>query len=570
MKLVFAADDPAAIAWTLGGVLFWIVVFLLVRALYRFYVRTLKGPWESLTSWLSLLIRRAESLTRGPRRLATRKVGQILQRVRRRIRAWRRRPRFARTPKGVKAAVPKIALGFHFDPSAEEIVGQTTWWLVTNPERWVNRLVESIVFLDDVSVRRQMSVDFTLPVNQELVRSTPTSGDVFVPLALLEKKSLTRFDIRDESGDALPLLGAHQNGEVAGACLVAFASLLARNAGYAALPAGIRRDLYVAASSNGDVAERAVVRLREGRGPAAVLRRDLMADKVFNGLVEEFKRHFLVLVACPYDGTTTPPRRLLKFGYDEHRLRQRPPWFQLRFWQRPLRYVRNALERLSLKAHRYSFGRLPVGRGVSFHFEVEAPEDLVIAYAEMEARAPGDPKYFIRDRVRGPVRRAHLHLADAPLQAVANTYVWLRVQKRGLLWAAAIASTVAAVLLQVGVRHLSTITGSPAPTTVGSREAAAALLLLLPTLVIANLGRPGEHQMASWLVFGTRLLLLTVGLCLVWASATLAFGFAGPHLHDWWQDCAWVATGAAVVLILGTISPARPIRKTTERPGRRR
>lgn len=89
MKLIGAANDPGAIGWTIGGVLFWIVVLLLVRALDRLYVKTLKGPLESLRSTLGQWFRAVESLARGPRQRVKRSLRRVLQRVRGRIQTCR-------------------------------------------------------------------------------------------------------------------------------------------------------------------------------------------------------------------------------------------------------------------------------------------------------------------------------------------------------------------------------------------------------------------------------------------------------------------------------------------------
>jgi len=96
----------------------------------------------------------------------------------------------------------------------------------------------------------------------------------------------------------------------------------------------------------------------------------------------------------------------------------------------------------------------------------------------------------------------------------------------------------------------------------GSREAGAALLLLLPTLLVAYLARPGEHVLATWLLFYTRLVLGLVGVCSFLAAAMLAAGYRGSTLHDAWLILAWAATACASVLTAGAIWPTgRPREK---------
>lgn len=135
-----------------------------------------------------------------------------------------------RQKKGRRVPQPP-ALSFGFDDVAEQIVGLSTWWLLTNPSRWVHRRVETVRFLDDVTVRRQISVDFSLPTEPWYLRAPDQVGQMYVPLTLLEKRKLTKFDLFDEERRSLPALTTCENGEVAGACLTAFAGQLVREAG---------------------------------------------------------------------------------------------------------------------------------------------------------------------------------------------------------------------------------------------------------------------------------------------------------------------------------------------------
>ena len=75
---------------------------------------------------------------------------------------------------------------------------------------WRHRRVETITVLTHEQVRRHVSVDFTVP--EEYRESLRLAGDEYVvPLALLAKRPLVHFDLRNEEGHSIPLLTADQN-----------------------------------------------------------------------------------------------------------------------------------------------------------------------------------------------------------------------------------------------------------------------------------------------------------------------------------------------------------------------
>src|SRR4051812_46948176 len=62
-------------------------------------------------------------------------------------------------------------------------------------DTWVHRRTETFRFLDAYTVRRRMSVDFTLPEGRHLA----LGETVFVPLMILRKENLRNFDITDSN-----------------------------------------------------------------------------------------------------------------------------------------------------------------------------------------------------------------------------------------------------------------------------------------------------------------------------------------------------------------------------------
>ena len=63
---------------------------------------------------------------------------------------------------------------------------------------WVHRRVEVVEFVTDEVMRRRVSIDFTVPERLPVV-----AGRTVVPLALMRKRPMTAFDLRDEDGRPL-------------------------------------------------------------------------------------------------------------------------------------------------------------------------------------------------------------------------------------------------------------------------------------------------------------------------------------------------------------------------------
>lgn len=73
--------------------------------------------------------------------------------------------------------------------------------------------MESVEFIDDTWLRRRVSVDFELPpfTRNAAYRGQGASAIFLAPLALLAKRVLRHFDVRDETGRPLPMLTRDQN-----------------------------------------------------------------------------------------------------------------------------------------------------------------------------------------------------------------------------------------------------------------------------------------------------------------------------------------------------------------------
>jgi hypothetical protein len=96
--------------------------------------------------------------------------------------------------------------------------------LFTSSSAWVARRVEHVTFIDECTVRCNVSIDYVAPPNATIL-CRPDGEDVRVlPVAIMRRKSLINFDLRDQDGQALPLLGIRQNQALALAALRAWAA----------------------------------------------------------------------------------------------------------------------------------------------------------------------------------------------------------------------------------------------------------------------------------------------------------------------------------------------------------
>ncbi|MBF6621477.1 MAG: hypothetical protein ITG02_14760 [Patulibacter sp.] len=106
-------------------------------------------------------------------------------------------------------------------PSADAGFAAAT--LIAHPAQWIHRRVETIELLTHEETRRRVSIDFSIPPDRQAALTTPDG--VVVPIATLTKEARRNFDLRDESGRAIPALSKRQNGELV---LASVAELAAR------------------------------------------------------------------------------------------------------------------------------------------------------------------------------------------------------------------------------------------------------------------------------------------------------------------------------------------------------
>jgi hypothetical protein len=375
---------------------------------------------------------------------------------------------------------------------------------------WRHRRVETLTVLSHEQVRRHVSVDFTVPrEHREALRIS--AEEFVVPLALLVKRPLVHFDLRNEEGHSIPLLTAEQN----------------RMIGRELLYVTLAKDLDVQDAEVQDAVELAAGPLIEG----------VLGDREIGDAIERLEReHGLEPLA---DFRTTADtlsrrfvlwavargldrRRVLKFAYDEP------------FAQRPgLACV---------------YGAPGCTEAWSYHVEVAVPTDLkarttrlvdaptgeLLAVGARDADRPA--LYFSVDPAREPAR-----------PVVAVDYA---AERARFIAPAAIVATVITLLVALPwlLADLAALAGSSGP--------AIGLVLSTSAVFSALVLRTDEHPLLRRLLIRYRLCLVASTLAALFAAAALGFRAESWLIEVTWTLAAVVsALSAAILVVKATQSP---------------
>jgi hypothetical protein len=388
--------------------------------------------------------------------------------------------------------------------------------LLRDPASWVRRRVETISYVADLTIHRQMSVDFVLPAADSADPDDPM-GDIalqtqiWVPLWMPRKEPLTHFDVWDEDGKALSVLNTRENGELAARAL----------------------RLLVPGEALSDDRREQIVTIAKGTAAAAKSALDAatpwLEEVLPTGtsgrvLFEDLSEGFMLLVPISYQAGAP---RVIKWSVDE-----RLKWSGHQPDDETLA-IRWATA-LALREKVQAFPGIPVGLAESFHVEVVAPEDVEIADAMMVARqwsptGPAESNGVVPSivSVARQHERAHLYVSVlAPREDTekargddATVIVSLRA-KRTSSFLGLCVTTLLIGLMLLGVRvRLHQLDSTNA----------VALLLVFPALVAAYLARPGEHILAARLLGGIRLLALIGAVVAIVTAAMIASGFVQPR-----------------------------------------
>ncbi len=408
---------------------------------------------------------------------------------------------------------------------------------------WVHRRVETFEFPAADTVRRRMSVDFTLPEVDELAVGVP----VQIPIMTLKKGNLRHFDVCEGSGDRLSMLTTAQNGELTIAGLRRLLETSWRGADEDLTDLLLR----IVEGDRDSAVETADRALREGGSLDGVLKRMAESDSqaqvatVLRSLIEELADGFLLLVPTKYEPGS---RQLVKLSYDAP-LRKPARGRRQRLYVAATRLGSG----LGWTGRREDFEEIQVGWAESYHVEVNPPQDTWIAEAALEVNGEKP----VRDRAPRLLRP---HLRVGPLARDRTAELTLSVHPRRdslitpLLFAAA---TIATILVLVP-QHQTSLDGQ----TLGA-------LLLLPLALSAFYVRPGEHSYVTMSIQGIRAIAAVPVVAGIFVLALVALGLipGGGRAADpgALEAAGWAARASVLSVYLLLIAFLAP---TVGRPAR--
>lgn len=298
--------------------------------------------------------------------------------------------------------------------------------------------------------------------------------------------------------------------------------------------------------------------------------RALMREEPLRALTRKLASDFVVLIPLEHDAFR---RRVIKFSYQKPLLPRRPPANAPRLRHGMARLARKLSEWLSWRPKEFSFSQIAAGQSEGHHIEMMAPGDMNIVKASFEAhvrrpagdrpekgaagggpaatarraaaaaRRPEGPEAHPEVRAalgRGAVealpagwvvldppqnqQRAHLNLRKLAPQAHATARVQLCASPGGTLNAAVCVALLIVAIFFWGQSRVGKI----------EADAAAAILLAVPTVIAAYISRPGEHELVSVVLGGVRVLVACSGVLMFVAAASVAFGYKDGELANVW------------------------------------
>lgn len=403
--------------------------------------------------------------------------------------------------------------------------------LLAEWEGWVHRRVETIELIDEVRLHKHVSLDLTVP---DLPQG-PQQFSPVLPLAFFFKAVLYNLDLADQTGEALPVVSATENGLIAQLLLVALATAL------------LGRDL--------DDAERAVIEAVPISAPAdadeavnaAIAIDEKLADAVFANLCRTFGTNFLLLAIVD---ASSGERRILKYGY-EGELEQAPPQ---RWFQRIAAMTQISLAKLGFGPFSVSLPVETLGLSASYHAEISMPNELAISRARLMASSGRREAEVVTDP-RG-LARVHFHLEappsgdlvqrlrldpGTPWQGIqARIRLSVRVRPDVVARPAFVIAWLVATMLWIGL-------GLKASGLVLAQDPGVAILVALPAIFGAYLGASSQHPIAVRLGYAARdAIWLAAGLAFVAAASLLTP--AGLGRRTVWEVLADIALANAVGL----------------------
>jgi hypothetical protein len=390
------------------------------------------------------------------------------------------------------------------EPPDTEKLGRFCAALLGEERPWVFRRKESVTVIDEATIRRQMSVDFSLDAVRELSDFKEICARVFgedlcvVPLFVLDKdpaKALS-FDLEDETGRTLSLMTTEENAEISAATLKVLAGQKLERHLRRPLPESLAVKLQQLATSNTNDGEEWLRRLeRPFPGDSDLEEIGCLLDRDNDeGEMRWWLETLAVasIVMVTFDSVSSH-RRIIKIAYEQPLLDRKPKiWAQLAI--------------RSFKFWVFS----PMIKSGRYHLDATAPPDFRLTQVKLfdsKAEKPLTSSGFRR--------RAQLYLDNVHDPRGAISMLALRVSGRGVLGGALVAAVLALVAIAVCMILSKDIAE-------GSGNNVA-LLLVLPGIIATYVARSDQHGLTTRLLAVPRwILLLGSGVAAYYAAGVIA------------------------------------------------
>jgi hypothetical protein len=416
--------------------------------------------------------------------------------------------------------------------------------LISEPASWINRRVETIRLLSHEETRRQVSIDFTVSRDRRI--DLEVEHGVVVPISTMTKEARRHFDLRDESGSAVPVLGKKINGALAHVAVMSEAV-----DALSAEPEEEQFDLVWTELQEvviGDpTSAREALSNFVGKAESGdYLRSTIWARSSCRTMLEELQDNYVLFAVIERE---CAERRILKYSFSEDFKFDKAESPSLRERIAPSA----AVDRV-WKPGRETFQLLCPGawRAESFHVEVVIPEELRIELAVLYD--------FGREEVLSMPdhnrNRASLYPSrpmTPDLDPVA--YVVIAAERRGGTMQAAATGVIVSILIWLGV-----ISGLDFknPDAAG---ASASIVLAGAALYSGITAARGEPSLVSQIFFTSRVLLGCVSLSALAASATLAMEVPSTKPTNIWLAAAIFASLASIWLVWSALRSPGNLRK---------
>lgn len=433
--------------------------------------------------------------------------------------------------------------------------------LLEGDSQWIFRRRESVTVLDDATVRRQQSVDFTLDTINSLFKFKKVCSRVFgeglcaAPLFILDKDpaSALAFDLEEETGRSLSLMTTVENGEISAATLKVLAGQRLESDGLQLSPE-LAEKLHRLADSDGIEGPGWLERLEKPlpSDPDKAEIECLLKDPQMAWWLRTLAYNSIVVVA--FD-SNLHHRRVIKIA-----------------WEQPMTKGPTPPAKLAWRSFKVLLD-IPLIRSARYHFDVKAPPGFRLTQVVLDPSRGGFP--FVASGVR---RWGQVYVDDINDARSAIARFGLRVSGQGILAGALVAAilVLGAILACIHFKEKIAEGSGSGP----------ALLLVLPGVIATYVARADEHSLATRLLAVPRwVLLLGSGVSAYFAAGAIAVLGAvekgGTQAHraeqvathtseidHWLQYPKWAAIVSAAVIGLGWLCSREATHRVLRSVGR--